>query len=181
PRRVRADLPRRHPLVLGAAVPAEAGHGPRPGQHLPGDHHRGGHLPGQVRRALRRLPRADAVPGAGRLPGRVRRPHRVAPRRRQDRTARPRPPPVPAAVRPAAQAARLPRTSGRGSLSMATITTPPATDTSPKPAAEPGAWVRKLVSILTTTDHKVIGNLYFVTTMAWFLVGGLMALVIRAE
>ena len=38
-----------------------------------------------------------------------------------------------------------------------------------------------LVRTLTTTDHKVIGNLYFATTFFFFMVGGLMALVIRAE
>jgi cytochrome c oxidase subunit 1 len=40
---------------------------------------------------------------------------------------------------------------------------------------------KQLVRILTTTDHKLIGNLYFVTAMGWFLLGGLMALVIRSE
>ena len=35
--------------------------------------------------------------------------------------------------------------------------------------------------ILTTTDHKVIGKLYLVTSFAWFLVGGVMALLMRAE
>src|SRR5699024_6268562 len=39
----------------------------------------------------------------------------------------------------------------------------------------------KFWTIITSTDHKVIGNLYMVTTFAWFLVGGLMALVVRAE
>jgi cytochrome c oxidase subunit 1 len=37
------------------------------------------------------------------------------------------------------------------------------------------------VSWATTTDHKVIGNLYFITSFIFFLVGGLMALLIRAE
>src|SRR4051812_39911412 len=31
----------------------------------------------------------------------------------------------------------------------------------------------------TTTDHKVIGNLYFVTSMAFFLLGGVLALAMR--
>ncbi|MFI7065725.1 cytochrome c oxidase subunit I [Kribbella sp. NPDC050124] len=35
--------------------------------------------------------------------------------------------------------------------------------------------------LLSTTDHKVIGQLYLVTSFAFFLVGGVMALVIRAE
>jgi cytochrome c oxidase subunit 1 len=34
---------------------------------------------------------------------------------------------------------------------------------------------------LTTTDHKVIGNLYMVTAFWFFLLAGLMAMVIRAE
>ena len=47
--------------------------------------------------------------------------------------------------------------------------------------AERSSFVRNTFRVLTSTDHKVIGNLYFVVTMAWFVVGGLMALVIRAE
>ena len=38
-----------------------------------------------------------------------------------------------------------------------------------------------VVKWITTTDHKVIGNLYFITSFVWFLLGGIMALVIRAE
>ena len=40
---------------------------------------------------------------------------------------------------------------------------------------------RAFVSWITTTDHKKIGNLYFVTTFVWFLIGGLLALFLRAE
>ena len=40
---------------------------------------------------------------------------------------------------------------------------------------------RLAVKILTTTDHKVIGYLYLATSFIWFLVGGLLALAIRAE
>lgn len=40
---------------------------------------------------------------------------------------------------------------------------------------------RTLVRWLTSTDHKVIGNLYFITSMAFFFTGGIMALLIRAE
>ncbi len=39
----------------------------------------------------------------------------------------------------------------------------------------------KIVSWMTTTDHKVIGHLYLVTSFAFFLVGGLMALLMRSE
>jgi cytochrome c oxidase subunit 1 len=38
-----------------------------------------------------------------------------------------------------------------------------------------------VVKWATTTDHKVIGNLYFITSFVFFLIGGLMALLIRAE
>ncbi len=40
---------------------------------------------------------------------------------------------------------------------------------------------KKVVGWLTTTDHKVIGNLYFVTSFAFFMIAGLMALAMRAE
>ncbi|MEO7070924.1 MAG: cbb3-type cytochrome c oxidase subunit I, partial [Nostocoides sp.] len=40
---------------------------------------------------------------------------------------------------------------------------------------------RTVVRMLTSTDHKVIGNLYFVTSFAFFMFGGLLALLIRAE
>ncbi|KRE63038.1 cytochrome c oxidase subunit I [Nostocoides sp. Soil756] len=52
------------------------------------------------------------------------------------------------------------------------------TTTRARPRTAPGSIVVKWV---TTTDHKVIGNLYFITSFIWFLLGGLMALVIRAE
>jgi cytochrome c oxidase subunit 1 len=34
---------------------------------------------------------------------------------------------------------------------------------------------------LTTTDHKLIGNLYFITSLIFFAFGGILALAIRAE
>jgi cytochrome c oxidase subunit 1 len=34
---------------------------------------------------------------------------------------------------------------------------------------------------MVTTDHKVIGNLYFITSMVFFLFGGLLAMGMRAE
>ncbi|MFB7944895.1 cytochrome c oxidase subunit I [Kitasatospora phosalacinea] len=40
---------------------------------------------------------------------------------------------------------------------------------------------RALVVWLTTTDHKQIGTLYLVTSFAFFLVGGVLALAMRAE
>ena len=40
---------------------------------------------------------------------------------------------------------------------------------------------QQIVQVITSTDHKVIGNLYLVTSFGFFLLGGVMALVIRAE
>ncbi|MFD3827243.1 cbb3-type cytochrome c oxidase subunit I, partial [Streptomyces sp. NPDC058625] len=38
-----------------------------------------------------------------------------------------------------------------------------------------------VVKWLTTTDHKTIGTLYLVTSFVFFCIGGVMALVMRAE
>ncbi|MBX6767705.1 MAG: cytochrome c oxidase subunit I, partial [Actinomadura rubrobrunea] len=38
-----------------------------------------------------------------------------------------------------------------------------------------------VVSWITTTDHKVIGHLYLITSFVFFLLAGVMAMVIRAE
>ena len=46
---------------------------------------------------------------------------------------------------------------------------------------QPTSKGKAFVSLVTTTDHKKIGNLYFVTTFIWFLIGGLLALFLRAE
>jgi cytochrome c oxidase subunit 1 len=40
---------------------------------------------------------------------------------------------------------------------------------------------RTVVKWMTTTDHKVIGNLYLITSFIFFMIAGLMAMVIRAE
>jgi cytochrome c oxidase subunit I len=40
---------------------------------------------------------------------------------------------------------------------------------------------RTVAKYLSTTDHKLIGNLYLVTSFVFFLVGGVMAMVMRAE
>lgn len=44
-----------------------------------------------------------------------------------------------------------------------------------EPTAEPRLGTL-VVRILTSTDHKVIGNLYLITNIFWFLAGGVMAL-----
>ena len=76
-----------------------------------GGSHRDRCLPGQVRRAVRRLPLADAVPGRGRDAGAVRRAHGPAAGLRQHR--RPRQQPQPGADREAATAVRAQRCSNR--------------------------------------------------------------------
>jgi cytochrome c oxidase subunit 1 len=48
------------------------------------------------------------------------------------------------------------------------------------PAARP-ALGRRVVRLLTTTDHKTIGRLYLGTSFVFFLLAGVMALVMRAE
>ena len=40
---------------------------------------------------------------------------------------------------------------------------------------------KAVVNWITSTDHKVIGYMYLVTSMVWFLIAGLMALAMRAE
>ncbi|MEU0936369.1 cytochrome c oxidase subunit I [Embleya sp. NPDC005971] len=58
-------------------------------------------------------------------------------------------------------------------------TVPTATETETVPrSARRGEIV---VNWLTTTDHKTIGNLYFVTSFLFFLFGGVLALGMRAE
>ena len=38
-----------------------------------------------------------------------------------------------------------------------------------------------VVKWITSTDHKVIGHMYLVTSFVFFLIGGLMAMIMRAE
>ncbi|MFG1689270.1 cytochrome c oxidase subunit I [Nonomuraea sp. NPDC049269] len=38
-----------------------------------------------------------------------------------------------------------------------------------------------IVKWLSSTDHKIIGHLYLITSFAFFLIGGVMALIMRAE
>jgi cytochrome c oxidase subunit 1 len=54
----------------------------------------------------------------------------------------------------------------------------------PAPAASAEHRVRRRTAIaewLSTTDHKKIGSLYLVSSFAFFLVGGILALIIRVE
>ena len=54
-------------------------------------------------------------------------------------------------------------------------------DGSASKVLKPGNKGRAIVGWLTTTDHKRIGHLYLITTFVWFLFGGLLALIMRAE
>ena len=62
---------------------------------------------------------------------------------------------------------------------MTAIASPPI-PARPYPArrAPKGSVLRNLV---TTTDHKTLGLMYLVTSFAFFLIGGLMALIMRSE
>src|ERR1035437_2938102 len=62
---------------------------------------------------------------------------------------------------------------------MATVaapTTPPIAPITRR--RSPG---QRVVKWVTKTDHKVIGNLYFITSFGFFMIGGLLAMLIRAE
>lgn len=39
----------------------------------------------------------------------------------------------------------------------------------------------RIREIVTTTDHKTIGNMYLVTSFAFFLFAGMLAMIMRAE
>ena len=54
-------------------------------------------------------------------------------------------------------------------------------DGSASTVLKPGHKGRAIVGWLTTTDHKRLGHLYLITTFVWFLFGGLLALIMRAE
>jgi cytochrome c oxidase subunit 1 len=64
---------------------------------------------------------------------------------------------------------------------MTTFAEPPIrTEARPlPPRREPRG--RTIMKLLTTTDHKVIGYMYLATSFAWFLIAGVMALLLRTE
>ncbi|HEX5532924.1 MAG TPA: cbb3-type cytochrome c oxidase subunit I, partial [Actinomycetales bacterium] len=57
----------------------------------------------------------------------------------------------------------------------------PATEAHLRPLALRENRGRTVIKWITSTDHKVIGNLYFITSFFFFIVAGAMALWIRAE
>ena len=64
---------------------------------------------------------------------------------------------------------------------MTTFAEPPVLESPGAPHPPKPALGKKIVGWMTTTDHKVIGNMYMATSFLFFLIGGLLALVIRAE
>ncbi|WP_078849586.1 cytochrome c oxidase subunit I [Streptomyces sp. NRRL F-5126] len=83
----------------------------------------------------------------------------------------------------AAESSGTPAESGEQELVGVTERPPPNTPVLPGNTARlPSSPVgNRLANWLTTTDHKVIGNLYLTTAFCFFLGAGLMALVMRAE
>jgi cytochrome c oxidase subunit I len=60
---------------------------------------------------------------------------------------------------------------------------PPPGDVAPEPVHPPqrGSRAEWLLSTIRTTDHKMIGRLYMVTSLVFFVIGGVLALLMRAE
>jgi cytochrome c oxidase subunit 1 len=63
------------------------------------------------------------------------------------------------------------------------ITTPGPGDFGPRMVsnAPKKSFGKAVVNWITSTDHKVIGYMYLITSVMWFFIAGLMALAIRAE
>ena len=59
------------------------------------------------------------------------------------------------------------------------VVTEPVTGIAPVPPGRNRG--RVIVSWMTSTDHKVIGYLYLITSFVFFLFGGVLALAVRAE
>ncbi|MEV4442846.1 cbb3-type cytochrome c oxidase subunit I, partial [Streptomyces sp. NPDC049577] len=60
--------------------------------------------------------------------------------------------------------------------------TPGGTATTADPTANPRVRLgHRLLTYVTTTDHKVIGSMYLVTAFGFFMVGGVLAMLMRAE
>ena len=48
-------------------------------------------------------------------------------------------------------------------------------------ATQPSVKGKNFVKWITSTDHKTIGYLYLMTSFAWFLIAGILALLLRSE
>ena len=67
------------------------------------------------------------------------------------------------------------------SAATATSTAAPRVSSVVQTPAPPVRKGNIVVSWMTSTDHKVIGYMYLISSFVWFLIGGLMALIIRAQ
>ncbi|MFM7860923.1 MAG: cytochrome ubiquinol oxidase subunit I, partial [Candidatus Nanopelagicaceae bacterium] len=63
---------------------------------------------------------------------------------------------------------------------MTTYAQPPVTQIRTAPI-QPTSKGRLFVKWITSTDHKTIGYMYLIVSFAWFLLGGVLALFLRAE
>ena len=61
------------------------------------------------------------------------------------------------------------------------MTTYAQSPTNTESTAIPAAKGKNFVKWITSTDHKTIGYLYLMTSFAWFLIGGVLALALRSE
>ena len=61
---------------------------------------------------------------------------------------------------------------------MTTYAEKPTMTAAPSMATPKG---KSFVKWITSTDHKTIGYLYLITSFSWFLIGGVLALALRAE
>jgi cytochrome c oxidase subunit 1 len=64
---------------------------------------------------------------------------------------------------------------------MTTYAARPIADEARASTPAPTSKGKLAVKLLTSTDHKTIGYLYLGTSFVWFLIGGILALLIRAE
>ena len=149
----------------------------------------GGHVRGQVRRALRRVPLAHALQREGRL-ARPQYQDYLASLRKDgnvgdlgDQYNQNTNNPTNTAPVAAGADEHLEQVRQR-SMSSATATRPATGGQASGQNFNTTRVGRKgnvVVRWITSTDHKVLGYLYLITSFMYFLVGGVMALVIRAQ
>ena len=160
---------------------------PGPGQRVRAHPDQGGRVHRPVRRAVRRRPLPDAVQGQGRFRGRLPgapagpgRQGRPGDRQGPDRSAAHRPDPE----HDARRSRRRPHRSAdrrrqrlHRERKVTAISEPRAVSASYERRV-PGNIVVKWI---TSTDHKVIGYMYLITSFCFFCIGGVLALLMRAE
>src|SRR5262249_12165920 len=142
---------RRRPLVLDRRVQFQARRDPRPPESLRGHANPNRHLYRPLHRAVRPLPQPDAVHGQDRDPGPV---PPVDQRAAGGADQVNRGNPVTTFDQPVGQTAGQLRNARKGSV---------------------------LAAWLSSTDHKIIGHLYLITSFGFFLAGGVMALLMRIQ